>query len=82
LEDWVSECEKRGLTVKSEAGLEAVAAHHGVKSKPQVTPRPQFSSQLFVDAIANFIISTDQVFSQVFFFPLTLIFFFTSLLVS
>ena len=76
LEDWVSGCEKKGLTVKSEAGLEAVAAHHGVKSKPQATPCPQFSSELFVDTIADFIISTDQVFLTFFSFPLTLKFIF------
>jgi hypothetical protein len=71
LEDWVSECKTKGLTVKSEAVLEAVAAYHGVKSKPQATPRPQFSSELFVDTVADFIISTDQVFLS-YSFPLSL----------
>ena len=60
--EWISECEKQGLTISSEAGLEAVAAYQGVKSKPQAIPRPQFSPELFVYAIANFITSTDQVF--------------------
>ena len=66
--EWIEECERQDLTIKSEAGLKAVAAYHGVKSKPQTLSRPQFTPECFVDAIADFIVTTDQVFFSLFFF--------------
>jgi hypothetical protein len=61
VKEWASECEKLNLTIKAEAGLQAMAAHHGV-SQPHASPRLQYSPEPFVDTLVDFIITTDQVF--------------------
>jgi len=71
-DEWVSECKRRNITIKSAAGL-GIAGDKN--SKAQTPSRPSYSPELFMDALVNFMAATDQVlfFSNIFF--LLLIFF-------
>jgi hypothetical protein len=67
LEEWISECQKCNITVKAEAGLEAIALFQGEDPKPQGPPLAQYSPEHFINALTDFIIATDQVFYFIYF---------------
>jgi hypothetical protein len=71
---WVSECKRLNITIKAEAGLEALALHEGENPKTEAS-RPSYSSELFINALTDFIVATDQVFFLFLCFFLLLIFF-------
>jgi len=68
IDEWISELEKRNLTVKQKAGLKAIADHQGKPFNSQAPPRPSTHSELFVDTLVDFIVATDQVFFLFFIF--------------
>jgi len=70
--DWVAECQKLNLTIKAKDALEAIAAFQGTQAEPQDPQRLQFTLEHFVNALAEFIVATDQVyFHFLFYFSLT-----------
>jgi hypothetical protein len=60
--EWVEECKKQGITIKSANALKALAAHHGDISNSEGPSRSQYTVELFVDALTDFIVATDQVY--------------------
>ena len=57
------------ITITAEAGVEAVAFHQGETSSSQAPPHPLYSPELFMNALVDFIVTTDQVlFLFLFFF--------------
>jgi hypothetical protein len=60
-QEWASECKRKNLTVKSEAGLEALANYEG-KNPQSKAVYPEYTPELFIDALTDFIVATDQVF--------------------
>lgn len=62
IENWIAECERLKLTIRAKGALEAIAAFQGTQLEPQVQQRPQFTPEHFMDALAEFIIATDQVY--------------------
>ena len=61
-----SECKRLSITIKAEAGLGALALHKNENPKTEAL-RPPFSSESFMNALIDFIVATDQVFSFFFF---------------
>ena len=61
LKDWVDECKEQGISIKAKDALEAIAASQGVRPNSEAPPRPKFTQSKFLDALAEFIVSTDQV---------------------
>lgn len=62
LEVWLAECERLNLTIRAKDAVEAIAASQGVNPGPSPRePRPQFTQERFVNALASFIVSSDQV---------------------
>ena len=66
IEVWLAECERLSVTIVAKDALEAIAAYRGVRTESQTSPRPQFTSARFIDALAEFIVATDQVCLQCF----------------
>jgi hypothetical protein len=62
IQDWVAECKKLNLTIQAKDALDAIAKLHGIQLESQVQQRPHFTPQHFVDALAKFIVATDQVY--------------------
>jgi hypothetical protein len=62
LMEWVAECKKLNLTIKAKDALEAIAAFQGTQAEPQDPQRQQFTPEHFVNALAEFIVATDQVY--------------------
>ena len=60
--EWVAECKKLNLTIKAKDALEAIAAFQGTQAEPQDPQRQQFTPEHFVNALAEFIVATDQVY--------------------
>ena len=58
---WIAECKRLGIEIKAKEAVETIAAYQGVTSNHQALPRPQFTQERFIDAIAEFIVATDQV---------------------
>jgi len=58
--EWVSECKRLNITIKADAGLEAIALHEGENPRTQAS-RPSYSPELFLNALIGFIVATDQV---------------------
>ena len=68
MEVWLAECESRNLRIKAKGALVAIAAFQGDKSGlSSVESRPQFTQERFVNALASFIVASDQVCLIVFF---------------
>jgi hypothetical protein len=62
IQAWVAGCERLNLTVRAKDAVQAIAAFQGVNSGPSHTePRPQFTQERFVNALASFIVASDQV---------------------
>jgi hypothetical protein len=62
IQDWVAECKKLNLTIQAKDALEAIAKLQGTELEPQVQQRPHFTLERFVDALAEFVVATDQVY--------------------
>ena len=58
---WLSECKRLGVMITAKDALEAIAAFQGVRLESQTQPRPQFTPTSFINALADFIVVTDQV---------------------
>ena len=59
---WIAECERLNLTVIAKDALEAIAAFKGINPGLSPTePRPTFTQERFVNALASFIVASDQV---------------------
>ena len=58
--EWVSECKRLNITIKADAGLEAIALHKGENPRTQAS-HPSYSPELFLNALIGFIVATDQV---------------------
>jgi hypothetical protein len=58
-DNWVSECKRRNISIKSAAGLKTAGDED---FKAQTPPHPSYSPELFMNALVNFIAATDQVF--------------------
>ncbi len=67
INEWTAECRRHGISITAKKAVEAIAAHQGIMPDTQAQPRPQFIPTRFIDALAEFIIATDQV-SLFFFF--------------
>jgi hypothetical protein len=61
LKDWVDGCKELGISIKAKDAVEAIAASQGVRPNSEAPPRPKFTQSNFLDALAEFIVSTDQV---------------------
>jgi len=61
LKDWVDKCNEQGISIKAKDAVEAIAAFQGVRPNSEAPPRPKFTQSNFLDALAEFIVSTDQV---------------------
>ena len=72
---WVSECKRLNIIIKAEAGLEALALHEGENPKTEASC-PSYSPESFMNALIDFIVATDQVFSFFFLFFLLITDFF------
>ena len=62
LEEWIEECKKLDITITSKQAQEAIAKYKGVSIYQQTKAHMPFSKNNFLNAIANFIIVTNQVF--------------------
>jgi hypothetical protein len=82
IEDWLAGCEKHNLAITAKEALEAIAAFKGTQPESQAQQRPHFTPEAFVDALAEFIVATDQVYLKLLFYfiLLTLIFIYSLLL--
>jgi hypothetical protein len=60
IKDWLAGCERLGISITAKEAMEAIAAFRGVTPNSQ-TPRPLFTSEHFINALAEFIVATDQV---------------------
>jgi hypothetical protein len=58
---WLGECKRLNITITARDALEAIAAFQGVRFESQTQPRPQFTPTNFINALAEFIVATDQV---------------------
>jgi hypothetical protein len=56
---WISECKRHKIPIKLPAGLENAG---GEDSEAQAPSHPSYSPELFMNALVNFIVTTDQVF--------------------
>ena len=61
IDRWIAECERLGIQITAKEAVETIAAYQGVAPDYQTSSRPQFTQERFVDAIAEFIIASDQV---------------------
>lgn len=62
MKEWLAECKRLNVTITSEKALAAIATFYGLKQPgSQTLPRPQFTSESFINALAEFIVATDQV---------------------
>ena len=61
IDRWIAECKRLGISITAKEAVEAITAHQGVTSDYQSLPRPQFTPERFIDALAQFIVATDQV---------------------
>ena len=61
IDTWIAECARLGIQITAKSAVEVIAAHQGVAPNSQASPRPQFTQERFIDAIAEFIVATDQV---------------------
>jgi hypothetical protein len=82
IEDWLAGCEKHKLAITAKEALEAIAAFKGTQPESQAQQRPHFTPEAFVDALAEFIVATDQVYLKLLFYfiLLTLILIYSLLL--
>lgn len=59
IRDWIGECERRQIMIRSKDALAAIAAHRGITvESPQ---RPRFTQENFMNALAEFIVAGDHV---------------------
>jgi hypothetical protein len=58
---WIAECKRLDIQITAQHAAEVIAAHQGVPFDRQASFRPQFTQEHFLDAIAEFIVATDQV---------------------
>ena len=68
IKDWLSECEKLQIRITAKDALAAIAAFQGTRTQTQTQHRQKFTQECFVDALAEFIVATDQVYSHFFMF--------------
>jgi hypothetical protein len=61
VQEWSDECDQLQVTIKSKDALRAVAAHRGVRAESQTQQRPKFTPENFVNALAEFLVVSDQV---------------------
>jgi hypothetical protein len=61
IDKWIAECKRLGIQITAKEAVETIAAYQGVAPNHQASSRPQFTQERFIDAIAEFIIATDQV---------------------
>jgi hypothetical protein len=67
LDEWVQECDKHGVQITAKDARDAVQSYRRRKgqNRDQANadpgPRKKYSNEAFVDALAEFIISDDQV---------------------
>jgi hypothetical protein len=69
--EWVAECKKLNLTIKAKDALEAIAAFQGTQAEPQDSQRQKFTLEPlehFINALAEFIVATDQVYFHFLFY--------------
>ena len=66
IKDWLSECEKLQIRITAKDALAAIAAFQGTRTESQTQQRPKFTQEHFIDALAEFIVATDQVNSYLF----------------
>ena len=74
IEDWLSKCERLQIRITAKDALAAIAAFQGTRTESQTQQSPKFTQERFVNALAEFIVATDQVYSYFFsvlFFCLT-----------
>ena len=62
LGEWIEECEKLDITITGKQAQEAIAKYKGVSIQQQTEACMPFSKNNLLDAIANFIVVTNQVF--------------------
>lgn len=65
--EWASECERLGLEIRAKDALEAIAKFLGTRAESQTEQRPKFTQESFINALAEFIVATDQVFFYIFY---------------
>jgi len=58
---WIAECKRLGIHITAKKAVEVITAHQGVTPNHQALLRLQFTSEHFIDALAEFIVATDQV---------------------
>jgi len=68
INEWTAECERRGISITAKEAVEAIAVHQGIRPNIQTQSRPQFTPTRFINALAEFIVATDQV--QVIYFKI------------
>jgi hypothetical protein len=62
LGEWISECDKLGITITGKQAGQAVAKYKGLSVEQQTKARMPFSKDNFLDAVVDFIVVTNQVF--------------------
>jgi hypothetical protein len=67
IEKWISECERLQLTIRAKDALEAIAKFQGTRVESQTEQRLKFTQESFINALAEFIVATDQVYSYIFY---------------
>ena len=60
IKDWISECARLEIPITAQKAVDAINAYQGTRPTSK-TPRPQFTSGNFIDALVEFIVATDQV---------------------
>jgi hypothetical protein len=61
IDKWTAECKRLDISITSQEAMAAIAVHQGNEPETQTQLRPQFTQEHFRDALAQFIVATDQV---------------------
>ena len=60
LKDYLAECERLHIPITTQDATHTIVTSQGINPNIE-TPRPQFTSGHFIDALVEFIVATDQV---------------------
>lgn len=66
IQDWLSECKKLQIRITAKDALAAIIAFQGTRNESHTQQRPKFTQEHFINALAEFIVATDQVYSYFF----------------
>jgi len=65
--EWASECERLQLKIRAKDALEAIAKFQGTTAESLTEQRPRFTQESFINALAEFIVASDQVYLYIFY---------------